>query len=339
MRDLMTLPKAELHIHLEGAMRIGTALDLADRQGLPVPAGLVDGAWRFRDFLDFIDQYIALCSMLNDPEDFRRLGYEVTHDLSRNGVQYAEAVFSPSNHAARLHGDWIGPIEAVLDGLEAGARDFGTIVRLTPDIVRDLGTEQAQHVLDVALRFAGRGVVALNCAGSERAGIEPFGPYFRTAKEAGLGSVPHAGEWAGPQNVWDTLAAFEPDRIGHGVRAIDDPELVATLAERAIPLEISPLSNVATGVYPSLAEHPFMRLRDAGVIVTLNSDDPPMFGDAWVGRVYEAARDAWGLDDVQLAQIARTAVDVSFADTATKREIAAGIDVWLGSEPEPVTAP
>ncbi|HEY5860984.1 MAG TPA: adenosine deaminase family protein, partial [Actinomycetota bacterium] len=228
---------------------------------------------------------------------------------------------------------------AVLDGLAAGARDFGTVVRLTPDIVRDLGTEQAQRVLDVALRFAGHGVVALNCAGSERAGIEPFGPYFRTAKEAGLGSVPHAGEWAGPQNVWDTLATFEPDRIGHGVRAIDDPELVATLADRAIPLEISPLSNVATGVYPSLAEHPFMRLRDAGVIVTLNSDDPPMFGDAWVGRVYEAARDAWGLDDGHLARIARTAVDVSFADAATKREIGAGIDAWLGSEPEPVTAP
>ena len=244
-------------------------------------------------------------------------------------MRYAEAVFSPSNHAARLRGDWIGPIEAVLDGLEAGARDFGTTVRLTPDIVRDLGVEQAQRVLDVALRFAGRGVVALNCAGSERAGIEPFGPYFRRAKEAGLGSLPHAGEWAGAKNVWDTLGAFAPDRIGHGVRAIEDPRLVDTLAELAIPLEISPLSNVATGVYPTLSDHPFMRLRAEGVIVTLNSDDPPMFGDAWVGRVYEAARDAWGLDDTELAQIERAGVGASFADVAVRREIGTAIDRWL----------
>jgi aminodeoxyfutalosine deaminase len=170
----------------------------------------------------------------------------------------------------------------------------------------------------VALRFAGDGVVA-NCAGSERAGIGPFYSYFRRAKDAGLGSVPHAGEWAGAQNVWDTLEAFAPDRIGHGVRAIEDPRLVDTLAELAIPLEISPLSNVATGVYPTLAD-PFLRLREAGIIVTLNSDDPPMFGDAWVGDVYEAARDAWGLDDTELAQIARAAVSASFADDTFKRE-------------------
>jgi adenosine deaminase len=172
--------------------------------------------------------------------------------------------------------------------------------------------------------------VALNCAGTERAGIEPFGPFFRKAKDAGLDSVPHAGEWAGPQN-WETLRAFAPDRIGHGVRAIDDPRLVATLAERAIPLEVSPLSNVATGVYASLDEHPFMRLREAGVIVTLNSDDPPMFG-AWVEQVYGAARDAWSLDDAALASIARAAVDASFADDATKRAVATGIEGWLATE-------
>ena len=223
MRDLLALPKVELHIHLEGAMRVETALDLAGRQGLPVPSGLVDGSWRFDGFLDFIDQCVALCALLNAPDDFRRLAYEMTQDLSRNGVRYAEAVFSPSNHAARLRGDWIGPIEAVLDGLEAGARDFGTTVRLTPDIVRDLGLEQAQRV-------------------------------------------------------------------------------------------------------PTLSDHPFMRLRAEGVIVTLNSDDPPMFGDAWVGRVYEAARDAWGPDDTELAQIARAGVGASFADVAVKREIGTAID-------------
>ena len=129
--------------------------------------------------------------------------------------------------------------------------------------------------------------------------------------------------------MWETLEHYAPDRIGHGVRAIDDPRLVATLAERRIPLEVSPLSNVATGVYPSLEAHPFLRLREAGVVVTLNSDDPPMFGDAWLTPVYEAARRAWGLSDEELAAIARTGVDVSFAEEERKAELGMGIDAWL----------
>lgn len=329
MRDLRTLPKAELHIHLEGALRVRTVRDLADRQGLPAPGGLSSTGWSFADPRDFIDQYGAACALLNDLQDFQRLGLEVAEDLASNGVRYAEAVFSPSNHAERLGGDWYGPIEAVLDGLEAGHREFGTTVRLAPDIVRDLGEEPADRVLEVALAFAGRGVVALNCAGFEWVGVEPFGRHFRAAKDAGLASVPHAGEWAGPDNVWQTLEAFMPDRIGHGVRSIEDPRLVDVLAERAIPLEISPISNIATGVYASLQDHPFMALRAAGVVVTLNSDDPPMFGDAWVGEVYEQARRAWGLTDSELADIAKTAVRASFADDGTKADIEAAIGLWL----------
>ena len=331
MRDLSALPKAELHIHLEGAMRISTVRELAERDGSSVPTGLVDGSWRFRDSLDFIDQYVAMCGLMTELDDFRRLGLEVTQDLAANEVRYAEAVFSPSNHAARLGGDWFGPIEAVLDGLAAGERETGTVVRLDPDIVRDLGMDEADRVLEVALKYAGRGVVALNCAGSERTDIAPYARHFRVATEAGLRSVPHAGEWAGPRNIWSTLEHLRPDRIGHGVSAIEDPALVAELAERRIPLEVSPVSNVRTGVFPSLAEHPFMRLRDAGVIVTLNSDDPPMFG-AWLTEVYEAARDAWNLSDETLADIARTGVEASFADPALKTSIGAGIDAWLADE-------
>src|ERR1700675_2381720 len=190
MRDPSTLPKAELHIHLEGSMRIGTVRDLCDRQRLPLPTGWDHEGWRFRSFLDFIDQYSALCSLMNDLDDFRRLGYEVCEDLSANGVRYAEAVFSPANHAGRL-GDWYGPIEALMDGLARGGRDFGPIVKLTPDIVRDFGIEAAEHTLAVALRYVDDGVVGLNCAGSERTGIEPFADLFRRAKATGLRSVPH----------------------------------------------------------------------------------------------------------------------------------------------------
>ena len=140
--------------------------------------------------------------------------------------------------------------------------------------------------------------------------------------------MPHAGEWAGPENVWQTIEHFLPDRIGHGIRSIDDPRLVEVLAARAIPLEISPISNVATGACRSLSEHPFLRLRDAGVIVTLNSDDPPMFG-AWITEVSEAARRAWGRSDRELAEISRSAVRASFADHAVRAEIERGVDDWL----------
>ena len=332
MRDLSALPKAELHLHLEGAMRMDTVRDLAGRQGVPVPSGLGDEGWRFDGFLDFIDQYVAMCALMTDLDDFRRLAYEVCEDLAENGVRYAETVFSPSNHAERLGGDWHGPIEAVLDGLAAGERDTGVVVRLTPDIVRDLGEEPADRVLEVALKYAGRGVVALNCAGSERTDIGPFARHFRAAKDAGLKSVPHAGEWAGATNVWATLEAYDPDRIGHGVAAASDPELMARLADLGIPLEVSPVSNVATGVYASLEDHPFERLRAAGIVVTLNSDDPPMFG-AWLTAVYEAARATWDYDDAQLAEIARTGVRSSFADDDLKASITDGIDAWLASGP------
>jgi adenosine deaminase len=328
MRDLSTLPKAELHVHLEGAMRVATVRELAERSGAAVPSGLTDGRWRFAGFDDFIGQYTAMCALLGDVEDFRRLAYEFCEDEAGTGVRYAEVVFSPSNHAARLGDDWFGPIEAVLDGLDAGRRDFGVTTRLAPDLVRDAGLELAERSLEVALKFAGRGVVALNAAGSERAPVAPFGPLFRRAKDAGLRSVPHAGEWAGPRNVWETLEHYLPDRIGHGVRAVDDPALVAHLAETGIPLEISPVSNVATGVYASVAEHPFPVLRDAGVTVTLNSDDPPMF-DAWLTDVYRTARNTWDYDDGELAEIARAGVRASFADEDVKRTILTGIDRWL----------
>jgi adenosine deaminase len=328
MRDLALLPKAELHVHLEGAIRVATVHELAERTGAVLPSGLVDGRWRFEGFDDFIAQYTALCALLGAPEDFRRIAYEFCEDEARHGVRYAEVVFSPSNHAPRLGDDWYGPIEAVLDGFEAGRRDFGLTALLAPDLVRDAGLETAERSLEVALKYAGRGVVALNAAGSERSGIAPFGPLFRRAKDAGLRSVPHAGEWAGPRNVWETLEHYLPDRIGHGVRAAEDPALVEHLAATGIPLEISPLSNVATGVYPGLSEHPFRLLRDAGVTVTLNSDDPPMFG-AWLTDVYRAAADTWGYDDAELAEIARAGVRASFADDDLKRDLLRGIDGWL----------
>jgi adenosine deaminase len=337
MRDLTALPKMELHIHLEGSIRIETVRELARRQGLATPSALHDdGWWRFDGFLHFLDQYGAVCNLLNDLEDFRRIGYEFSEDLAGQGVRYAEAVFSPAQHAGRL-GDWHGPIEAVLDGFAAGERDFGTVCRLEPDVIRDFGMELAEGSLEVAIRHVGRGVVALNCAGSERFPIEPYEDLFRRAEAAGLRSTPHAGEWSGPASVHETLRYLRPDRIGHGVRSIEDPELVRILADRRIPLEVCPSSNVATGVYPSLDQHPFPRLRAAGVIATLNSDDPALFG-SWVSDEYRVARDVFGADDAELAAIARDGVESSFADDDLKTSVLRDIDAWLTADPEPAQA-
>jgi len=335
MRDLRSLTKVELHIHLEGSVRATTMRELAARDGTSLPHGLDDNGWTFESPLDFIANYLELCSVVTTLDDFRRIAVEFCEDLAATGVRYAEAVFSPGNHARRLGDDWNGPIEAVLDGLAAGERDHGVIVRLCPDIVRDAGMEDADRTLEVALRYADRGVVALNCAGSERSGIEPFARHFRAARAAGLRSVPHAGEWAGPGNVWATLEHYQPDRIGHGVRAFEDPELVAELARRQLPLEVCPVSNVATGAYPDLRAHPFPLLRDAGVVVTLNSDDPAMFG-GWLTEVYAAARDAWDLDDQDLAAIAGAAVDASFAEDTRRADLHRAIDGWLAA---PVASP
>jgi adenosine deaminase len=328
MRDLVALPKAELHIHLEGSMRVGTVRDLAERRGVAPPSALgVDGVWRFAGPTSFIDQYGAVCNLLHDLDEFHRIAYELCEDLSAQGVRYAEVVFSPAQHAGRL-GDWYGPIEAVLDGFAAGERDTGVIARVEPDVIRDYGLEQAEEVLQVALKYVGRGVVSLNCAGSEGPPIAPFADIFRRAVEAGLHSTPHAGEWSGPENVWATLEHLRPERIGHGVRSADDRRLVDHLAELGIPLEVCPTSNVATGVYASLLDHPFPRLRDAGVVVTLNSDDPSLFG-SWVSDEYLVARDVFGYDDAVLADIAAAGVRASFADVEEKQRMLTDIAAWL----------
>jgi adenosine deaminase len=331
MRDLRSLPKAELHIHLEGSIRVATIRELADRYGVDPPSALgSDDTWLFDGFEGFIDQYGRVCDLLRDLEDFRRIAYELCGDLANQGVRYAEAIFSPAQHARRL-GDWFGPIEAVLDGLAAGERDAGVVVRLEPDFIRDYGEEEALGTLEVALKYAGRGVVAVNSAGSERHPADRFAHLMQRAIDAGLPSVPHAGEWAGPENVWETLATLRPSRIGHGVRSIEDPALVRHLADIGIPLEVCPSSNVATGVFASLEEHPFPRLREAGVVVTLNSDDPAMFG-SWLCDEYAIARDVFGYGDVDLAEIARTGVRSSFADDALQATVIRDIDNWIAAD-------
>lgn len=282
---LRAAPKVELHVHLEGSIRPETLLTLAERNRVPLPAtteaGLRDW-FVYRDFDHFIAMYVACTQCLRTTEDYELVVYQFGEEMARQHVRYAEVTFSPSTN-------WIFgvPQEVWFPGLTRGrarARiDFGVEIQWVFNIVRRWNdatrtVPAAEYTTRTAIEGIPDGVVALGLGGAERGGpAEPFAPWFDRARAAGLHSDPHAGEIGGPESVWGALRALGAERIGHGVRAIEDPALVAYLAERRIPLEVNPTSNIRLGVYPDFAAHPLRRLHDAGVIITVSSDDPPLF--------------------------------------------------------------
>jgi adenosine deaminase len=333
VRPLRDLPKTDLHVHLEGSIRPATLLDLAAKNGVSPPGCLREGQFHFRDFDDFIAQYETVEPCLADPSDFSRIAHEFCEDEAAQGVRYCEVTFTVPGHGQRF-GDWDAPVAAVLEGLWAGGTDFGMGFGLVLDVVRGFSLEVAQRTLDVALRHRQSGVVALGLAGLE-AGNPPerFAAVFRQAKDARLHAVPHAGEVAGPESIWGALQSLGAERIGHGIRALEDPSLVAELRARAIPLEVCVSSNVRTGVVPSIATHPLPKLLEAGLTVTLNSDDLSMFSSPLAGE-YELAREVFHLSDDELADIARNGIRASFADDATKTTLLMAVDSWLAYEHE-----
>lgn len=333
MRTLRALPKTDLHVHLEGSIRPATLVELAVMNGVTPPACLRDGRFHFRDFGDFIAQYETVEPCLANGEDFYRIAYEFCEDEAAQGVRYCEVTFTVPGHGERF-GDWDAPVAAVLDGLRAGEAAFGIGVGLVLDVVRGFSFAVAERTLDVALRHQQRGVIALGLAGLEPGNPpERFTDVFRRAKDAGLHAVPHAGEAAGPESVRGALKTLGAERIGHGIRALEDPSLVAELRTRAVPLEVCVTSNVRTGAVPSVAQHPLPRLLEAGLTVTLNSDDPSMFASPLAGE-YQLAREVFGLSDDELTDIARNGIRASFADDSTKRTLLSAVDGWLAHEHE-----
>ncbi|MGI8824804.1 MAG: adenosine deaminase [Chloroflexota bacterium] len=276
------VPKAELHVHLEGSIRPATLLELARRNGVALPTDTVDGLRRwfvYRDFPHFIDIYITITGCLRTADDYELIVHEFGAEMARQNSRYAEVTFSPSTH------NYLGVTQQTyMDGLRRGRErartDYGVEINWVFDIVRNAVQEgQAwDYTTSVAIEGMSDNVVALGLGGMER-GRPPelFGQWFDRAISAGLHSVPHAGEIAGPKSVWGALRDLRAERIGHGVRSVEDPELVEFLADQAIPLEVNPTSNICLGVYPSLTEHPLPRLHAAGVPITVNSDDPPLF--------------------------------------------------------------
>lgn len=319
----LRMPKAELHVHLEGSIRPATLLRLARRRGVALPADDEAGLarwFRFRDFDHFVEVFLTCSSCLREPEDFHLLALDFLEEQARQNVLWSEVHFTIGTHAA-AGADPEAVRSALAEAVAEGERRWGVGMGLIPDVVRNVPVERADLTLEWALAGLGRGVVALGLAGVETGyPAAPFRRHFREAARRGLHRVAHAGEQAGPESVRETLEVCRPERLGHGVRSVEDPELVAEIARRRLPLEVCPSSNVCLGVVPDLASHPFDRLRRAGVRLTVGSDDPPFFGTS-LSEEYARLATAFDYDPGALAGLSLESLAVSFLPEGERRRL------------------
>lgn len=309
---------AELHVHLEGTAPPDLIRRLANRNGIPVPDGVFDGPDRFKwvDFLDFLRTYDRAATVIRTVEDYRDVTYEYLVSCARQGAIYVELLVSPDH--ARSVG--LPPAEqqaGVAQGIDDARHETGIEARMVLVAVRNFGVQAAVDIAKAGADDRHPYIVGFNLAGDE-AGYFPaqFAPAYEIASRSGLGCTVHAGEHAGADSVREALT-LPITRISHGVRAVEDPALVEEIADRGIVLEACPTSNIATQVFPSYEEHPLRRLYEAGVKVTLGSDDPPYFG-ASIGGEYAVARERLGFEEGELERITRTAIEAAFADDALK---------------------
>jgi aminodeoxyfutalosine deaminase len=335
------LPKAELHVHHVGSASPRIVSELAERHPGTVPSDTEElrRFFEFRDFAHFVDVYLAVVGLIRTPEDVRYLTHEIGREMATGqGLRYAELTCTPYTSVRPDRDDLGMPIEAYTEAIEdarvAVERDFGLVLRWIYDIPGESGVPAADATLDYALNHRTDALVGFGLGGPE-IGVprSQFQPHFDAARAAGLHSVPHAGETTGPDTIWDSLRLLRAERIGHGTSSAQDPALLAHLAQTGIPLEVCPSSNIATRAVPTLEEHPIRAFRDAGVTVTVNSDDPPMFNTT-LNREYGIAADLLGLDEAGVADLARSAVRASFAEEDVKARILGEIDEYArGTDP------
>jgi adenosine deaminase/aminodeoxyfutalosine deaminase len=323
------LPKAELHVHHVGSASPQTVAQLAARHdgATPVPAdpGLLAAYFEFTDFAHFIEVYLSVVDLIRDEEDVWTLTYDIARDMAVQNVRYAELTLTPYSSIARgiAAEAFCGAVE---DARRRAEEDFGIRLRWCFDIPGEAGSAAGDVTLDAALRVQPDGLVSFGLGGPE-IGVprELFAEHFRAARAAGLHSVPHAGESTGPESVWAALDVLGAVRIGHGISAVHDPALLTRLRDEAIVLEVCPTSNVCTRSVASLAEHPLPALVAAGVPVTINSDDPPMFSTT-LNNEYAVAAELLGLDESGVTELARAAVRASFLTESGKAELLGEID-------------
>ncbi|MEU9376735.1 adenosine deaminase [Streptomyces sp. NPDC048255] len=333
-RDLTLLPKAHLHLHFTGSMRPSTLLELADKYGVRLPDALTAGeppklrATDERGWFRFQRLYDAARSCLREPDDIRRLVREAAEEDVRDGSGWLEIQVDPTSYAPLL-GGMIPAVEIILDAVDSASRETGLGIRVLIAANRMKHPLDARTLARLAVRYADRGVVGFGLSNDERRGMaRDFDRAFAIAREGGLLAAPHGGELTGPASVRDCLDDLHAARIGHGVRAAEDPRLLKRLADRQITCEVCPASNVALGVYERPEDVPLRTLFEAGVPMALGADDPLLFGSRLAAQ-YEIARTHHGFTDAELAELARQSVRGSAAPEDVQAKLLAGIDHWL----------
>jgi len=310
---IRALPKVEQHIHIVGSTRPETLLWLVEEGGIEMPYKTVEDVrqfFQYRDFHHFVSIYSTMIDCITDEDQFERIAYEMLEDEARCNVRYVEASFSAPDHVFKGL-DYTRMIDAINKGVCRAHRELGVECNLRIDLVRDYGPDSGMKVLDW-IEEKGDNIVSIDIGGSEdRFPPKPFAPVYRRAREMGLHLVAHAGEAAGPQSIWEAVKYLNVERIGHGVAAGRSLRLMDYLRKRGITIETSPISNVRTGVVPSLERHPIRTFLDRGLSVTVNSDDPSMFGTDMNNEYLQLQRKL-GLTIPELLKLSLNAVDSSF---------------------------
>lgn len=325
---LKLLPKAEVHLHLEGCFEAATIAQWARTEGLALPRPL-ENLFKFSGLTDFLGFLDLACGLASTTERLVALCYGLSQRLADNGTGYADVIFNPTHWHA-----WNGRLGAMLDTMDAGFKaaeqDGLPGVGLCVSLLRTQSSDEAIELVDALRSMRHPRVVALSVDGNEatagRTGPR-FAEAFRRAGNDGLRRTVHAGESSGPEGVWDAVNVLGADRIDHGVRAIEDAALVSMLADRQIPLGICPTSNLVLGVYPSILEHPIEKLRTAGVRVCVNTDDPALLGASLVGE-YALCRHTFGWTDDITKSVAQTSIDASFASKDVKTRLLGALKNW-----------
>lgn len=303
---IKAIPKAELHVHLEGAVQPELLLTLAKRHNIELPASDVEGVrkwYTFRDFPHFVEIYVKISQCMQTPEDIETVARAFIDGQAAQNIRYTEATYTAYTHYWQKGIPFDEQLDALTRAREWGRKERGTLVNWIIDIPRNLADtpEASMQTAEWAVSGMGSGVVALGLGGQED-GYPPekFIEAFAYARQHGLASIPHAGEHVGPESIWGAIESLGAERIGHGVRAVEDPELLAFLRESQLPIEVSPTSNVCLGVVPTFEAHMLPQLLDAGVYVTLNSDDPPMFNTTLTDEfTLAAAAFGWDADTIE----------------------------------------
>jgi len=316
---IRALPKAEQHIHIVGSTRPETLLWLVEECGVEAPFGSLEEVrrfFRYRDFPHFISIYTTVVDCITDEDQFERITYEMLEDEARCNVRYVEASFSAPDHVHRGL-DYGLMLDAINRGVRRARRDLGIECQLRIDLVRNNGPDIGMEALDW-IEAKGENIVSIDIGGSEeRFPPKPYAPVYRRAREMELHLVAHAGEAAGPESIWDAVRYLGVEHIGHGVATRSDPRLIDCLRERSIAVEACPISNLRTGVVPSLRDHPIREFFDRGLTVTVNSDDPSMF-ETDMNNEYLQLHGELGFTVPQLFRLSLNAVDSSFLTTERK---------------------